>query len=119
MVVSVQPHAEPGGLVSPNLSNRLLVALAAVVAGVGIAEATVHRNWDVLGLFSGIVALMVVLLLRTFSGRPAVPLRRDLVAWLDERAVSAGEPLEQVADRAVSAYRAGLSVESADIDRAS
>ena len=69
--------------------------------------------------FRMMAALMVVLLFRTLSGRPAVPLRRDLVAWLDERAVSAGEPLERVADRAVSAYRAGLSVESTDIDRAS
>ena len=64
---------------SPNLSSRLLVALGAVIAGVDIAEATVHHDWDVQGLFSGILAFMVVLLFRTLSGRD--PSSRFGVTW--------------------------------------
>ena len=96
---------------SPALVNRLLLALVVVVAVVGLADSSVQGDWDVFVLFAAIAVVVTVLLLRTFAGRVAISLRRDLVEWLDERAVAGGEPPERVADRAVSAYRAGLSVD--------
>lgn len=101
---------------SPALVNRLLLALVLVVAVVGLAEASVHGDWDVFVLFAAIAFVVTVLLLRTFVGRAAISLRRDLVEWLDERAVAGGEPPDRVADRAVSAYRAGLSVDPVTFD---
>ena len=113
------PRTGTSDRVAPKLSSRLPLVLAAVVASVGVAESIVQRDWDVLSLFIAIVVLLAGLFLRTFVGRPTISLRRDLVVWLDERAVTAGEPLERVADRAVSAYRAGLSVEPNEDDRGS
>jgi len=95
--------------VAPNLSNRILLGLSALMAGVGAAHAAVGEDWDAFALFTALAFMMAALLIRTVRGRPAVPLRADLVAWLEERATSGGESVEEVADRAVSAYRAGLS----------
>ena len=94
---------------TPTTQNRILVLLAGVVAVVGIVDSLVDSAWDHLTMFAIILAFLGLILLRMAGRRPAVPIRADLVAWLDDRAVSSGESLETVADRAVSAYRAGLS----------
>lgn len=103
-----------GAPLTPNLSNKVILFLASIVAIVGVIDAWVDADWDLGALFGLILVLLVVLWARLSYGRPAVPLRADLVGWLDERAVSAGESIEGVADRAVSAYRAGLTVSADD-----
>ena len=99
---------------TPKLSNRMILALAGVVSVVGLADAAVDTDWDEFGLFVLVLVLVVVLAARISWGRPAVPLRGDLVAWLEERAVDGGESPEAVADRAVAAYRAGLTISPDD-----
>ena len=94
---------------TPTTQNKILVLLAAVVAIVGVVDSVVDSAWDHLTLFAIILVLLGLMWLRMAGRRPAVPIRADLVAWLDDRAVSSGDSLGTVADRAVSAYRAGLS----------
>ena len=65
-------------------------------------------------VFGLVLAVQVALWARLSWGRTSVPVRRDLVFWLRERAVAAGEPVEHVADRAIGAYRAGLVADPDD-----
>jgi len=95
--------------VVPNLSNKLILAAASAIAVVGLVDAAVAAAWDLVVLIGMILGLHVVLWIQLSWGRPAVPLRADLVRWLGDRAVAGGEPVERVADRAVAAYRVGLS----------
>jgi len=101
---------------TPNLSNTLLLAAASIAAIIGIVDAAVELEWDLLVLFSIILGIHLVIWLHLSWGRPAVPLRADLVSWLRDRAVAGGEPVERVADRAVGAYRAGLTGRDTDTD---
>ena len=74
-----------------------------------MVDGIVSREWDFLAVFVAALALQLLLLARLSGRRPAVPIRRDLVAWLREQAALGGEPMESVADRAISAYQAGFS----------
>ncbi|MGI9604356.1 MAG: hypothetical protein ACR2QE_20925, partial [Acidimicrobiales bacterium] len=94
---------------TPNIRSRLLLAATAVVVVVGLADAAASGEWDLFGLLAIIVVLQGLIWLQLSWGRPAVPLRADLVSWLDDRAVAGGESVENVADRAIGAYRAGLT----------
>jgi len=95
--------------VIPSLSNKLILIAASLTAVVGVADAAVAGNWDLVAVLGIVLGLQVLLWIRISWGRPAVPLRADLVRWLGDRAVAGGEPLERVADRAVGAYRTGLT----------
>lgn len=98
----------------PTPSNRTVLWLTAAVALVGVLDASVGRNWDLVAVFALIAVLQVLLLLRLSSSRRRdVPLRADLVRWLRDRAAAEGESAELIADRAVSAYRADLVGRSA------
>lgn len=88
--------------------DRHLLGLATLVAGIGAVDAAISRDADLLVLFVGLAALVATVLVRSHLGRRAVPLRKDVVAWLDERAVATGERVEVLADRSISSYRAGL-----------
>jgi hypothetical protein len=103
-------------VMSPTVSTRLVLVLLCVVALVGAVDAVVEGHWDLAAVFGSILALTVLLLLRHQSRRPPVPLRGDLVAWLRERGTATGEDPEIIADRALSAYRAGLVATEPDRD---
>ncbi|HET9901316.1 MAG TPA: hypothetical protein VFR46_09670 [Actinomycetes bacterium] len=89
--------------------DRLLVVGCTVVAIVGLADATISREADLAAVFATLLLLLVLLLARLQLGRPAVGLRRDVVAWLRAQNRSTGEPIDQIASRAVAAYRVQLA----------
>ena len=89
---------------SPTATTRLLVFAAIVVALIGAVDAGIGGEWDLFVLFVGILAIATALGLRLESRRPAVPVRRDLVAWLRDRSSISGEPLSTVTDRAIATY---------------
>ena len=93
---------------APTDLNRLILLLATVVSLVGALDAVVGGQYDLVVVFGLGAALQLILLLRLQFGRPAVPLRRDLVAWLRQRSAEQGEPLEALADRCVASARAEL-----------
>jgi hypothetical protein len=76
---------------------------------VGGLDAGRSGAWDLVAIFAALVVGLVALLARTSLQRPLVPLRADLVRWMGQRAAISGEPTGAVADRAVAAYRAGLT----------
>jgi hypothetical protein len=98
----------------PTVTNRTVLVLTVAVAAIGVVDAAVGRNWDLLFVFALVGLLQLVLLLRLSGRRPAVPLRADLVHWLRDRSEAEGESPERILDRAVSAYRAGLLGAGAD-----
>jgi hypothetical protein len=99
--------------VSPTATTRLLVFSAVVVAFIGAVDAGIGGEWDLFVLFVGILAIAVVLGSRLESRRPAIPVRRDLVAWLRDRSSLSGESLSTVTDRAIATYqdRYGVVIE--------
>ena len=90
---------------NPTLTTRLLVLASTLVVTLGIVDAAIGSDWDLFALLLIAGALHVTLILRLQSKRPGVPVRRDLVAWLSDRAALGGEPLDAVVDRALAAYR--------------
>jgi hypothetical protein len=77
---------------------------AVVVALVGAVDAGIGGEWDLFVLFVGIFVIAATLGLKLESRRPAIPVRRDLVAWLRDRSSISGEPLSTVTDRAIATY---------------
>jgi hypothetical protein len=102
---------------SPTATTRLLVFAGIVVALIGAIDAAIGGEWDLFVLFIAILVIAAALGLRLESRRPAIPVRRDLVAWLRDRSSISGEPLSTVADRAIATYadRYGVVV---DVDEA-
>jgi hypothetical protein len=94
--------------VPPTDVNKVILALAAIVCAVGAVDAAVGHDLDLVAVFILAGVLQLALLLRLHTGRPAVPLRGDLVAWLRDRAAAEDEPIGAVADRCVAACRADL-----------
>jgi hypothetical protein len=90
---------------SPSATNRLIVVGLLVVTGIGAVDATISREWDLLVILVVALALSSVLVARLESKRPEIPVRRDLVAWLRERAAVSGETIGALTDRALMAYR--------------
>jgi hypothetical protein len=95
----------------PTILVRTMLAAMLVLCGVGALEAGRGDEWDLVVLFGGVAVLTVVLLIRTAGSRQLVPVRADLVRWMASRAAVAGERTEDLADRAVAAYRDGLTGE--------
>ena len=93
----------------PTVTTRLLLVLALVATAVGFVDSAVGRQWDTVAVFGIVILLVGAVLARVQSRRPPMPLRRDLADWLRERAAATGEDPEVVADRAVAAYRSGLT----------
>lgn len=94
---------------APTTLNRAVLVMTSVVLTVGVIDGIVSREWDFLAVFALALALQLLLLARLSGRRPAVPIRRDLVTWLRNQAALGGEPMDSVADRAISAYRAGFT----------
>jgi hypothetical protein len=102
---------------NPNGTVRLLLTANLVVLTIGAIDAGVDGDWDLFVVFAIALGIGIALLLRVESRRPAIPVRRDLVAWLRDRASISGESLESVTDRAIATYaeRYGLVM---DVDKA-
>lgn len=101
---------------SPTGGAKLLVVVAGVVAIVGAIDAAISGEWDLFVLFMIIVVVASALGLRLESRRPAIPIRRDLVHWLGNRASASGESMSVVTDRAIATFadRYGAAV---DVDK--
>jgi hypothetical protein len=105
-VAAVGSGKEQG--VTATMSSRLLLGLLLVIALVGILETVRAKHWDVVVLFAMVALLGTVMLMRSWIGMPLVPVRTDLVRWLNRRGAEADERIESVASRAIAAYRDGL-----------
>ncbi|HEX6219509.1 MAG TPA: hypothetical protein VF115_00295 [Acidimicrobiia bacterium] len=89
---------------SPTGTTKLLVTANVVVLGIGVIDAGFSAEWDLFVILTLGLAISLALLVRLESRRPAVPIRRDLVAWLNDRASISGESLTAVADRAIATF---------------
>ncbi len=89
----------------PSTYSLYLLAVAAAIAVVGAIDAAIGRQWDALAIFCGLAAILIGLVVMSRWGRPGVPVRADLVAWLRHRSLETAEPVGLVADRAISQYR--------------
>jgi hypothetical protein len=89
---------------SPTGTVKMLVSANVVVMGVGLVDAGIGGQWDLFVLFAIGLGLGVALLFRVESRRPSIPIRRDLVAWLRDRASLSGQPLTTVTDRAIATF---------------
>jgi hypothetical protein len=92
---------------SGHRATILVVTLA--VAVLGVADAVFSDDWDLVAVFVLLVAVQLLSLAGLQRHRATVTVRRDLSAWLTERAAATGEPADRIADRCVAAYRAGLT----------
>jgi hypothetical protein len=93
---------------TPTMFTRTTMVVMIAVALVGAFGAARSGSWDLAGVFVALVALTMLLLLRTSAVRPLVPVRADLVRWLARRSAQSGERPQDLADRAIAAYRSGL-----------
>lgn len=89
---------------SPTGTAKLLVTANVVVLGIGVIDAVLSAEWDLLVILALGLVISLALLVRLESRRPAIPIRRDLVVWLEDRAFIAGESLSAVADRAIATF---------------
>lgn len=89
---------------SPTGIVKLLVGANLIVAIVGSVDAGISGEWDLFVLFAIGLLLSVALIMRLESSRPAIPIRRDLVSWLRDRASVSGESLTAVTDRAIATF---------------
>jgi hypothetical protein len=99
---------------TPSTQQRILLRLVAAVSVVGIIDGIVGGDVDVVLMFSLTLLGWIVVVLRISWHRPAVPIRADLVRWMESRAVEGGESIDAVADRAIAAYRQGLTAPTTD-----
>lgn len=90
---------------APSGVNRLIVAGLALSSGIGTIDAIISHEWDLLVVFALTLGLSIALLGRFETGRPEIPVRHDLVAWLRERSSGSGETIGALTDRALAAYR--------------
>jgi hypothetical protein len=101
----------------PTGATKLLVVSGIVVALVGAVDAAIGGEWDLFVLFLAGFVIAVALGVGLESRRPAIPIRRDLVAWLRDRSSVSGEPLSTVTDRAIATYADRYGV-VAEVDKA-
>lgn len=90
------------------LSSRILLPAAAITIGVGILDAGVSREWDLLALFVLAEVLLVMRWALQRVHRVEVTLRPDLAHWIEDRAERTGEPFDDVLDRSVATFRHGV-----------
>lgn len=95
----------------PTVFVRTTLAAATVLCGLGAMGAARAEEWDLVIVFGAVAAMTALLLARTWISRILVPIRADLVRWMAGRAAVTGERTEDLADRAIAAYRDGLTGE--------
>lgn len=98
----------------PTMLTRTTLAVMVAIAVVGAFAAGRTDAWDQALIFGAVAIMAAYLLLRTTAARPLVPVRADLVRWLGHRSARTGERPQDLADRAIAAYRAGLVGEDPD-----
>jgi len=91
-----------------SFSSNLSVSIASVLAVVGAFDAFIGGEWDFFVLFVAIGFMLITVWLRHRADRIPTTLRTDLARWLEHQSRMSGEPMEDVMDRALSAYRTGL-----------
>lgn len=94
---------------SPTTTNSVIVGLAVIIAGVGIVDAAIGGQPDLVVVFVLLAILLATLFASLHRRRPAIPIRADLVRWLRDRSAVAGEDIEVLADRCIASYRAELT----------
>ncbi|KGN40705.1 hypothetical protein [Knoellia aerolata] len=88
--------------------ERVLLLTIAGVAAVGLVDAALVREPDLVVLFAGVVVLCFVWFLLVPPSRRRLTTRADLFAWLQARSDLTGEPVGRIADRALATYRRQL-----------
>lgn len=81
-----------------------------LIAAVGAIDAARTSDWAIVGLF-GILALGIAAFVTQVDRRRGVILRRDLQTWVERTSSATGETPDEMASRAVSRLRAGISGE--------
>jgi hypothetical protein len=94
--------------------GRVTTAAIALVALVGLADALAGGARDLAATFALVLVLAGAQASTVWSRHRSVPIRADLVRWMSSRALAGEETLGAVADRAVSAYRAGFVDDAAE-----
>ena len=78
--------------------TRLLEAMVALTALVGLLDAIAGEQADLALVFAIALALSLVLVARSAVGRREVAVRRDLAKWLADRAAVEGDTAGAIAD---------------------
>lgn len=91
-----------------SVSTRVLISISLVVVGVGIADAAISREWDLLAIFVLVGLVLALLWTRQRATRLPVTLRPDLAHALEREAQRNAEPFDEILDRAVAWYHHGL-----------
>jgi hypothetical protein len=91
-----------------SLANRVTVVVIIGIAAIGTADAATGGAWDLVAVFAAVAVAAASMLVRSVGRRRQVSVRSDLVRWLEAYAATGDERLEDVADRVVALYRAGL-----------
>lgn len=94
--------------------NVLALVVALLVTSVGMVDAAIGGQVDLVVVLAVAAALQAVALVGLWAGPRPVHLRADLAAWAERHAVATGEPAERIVARCVAAYRAGLTVDSGE-----
>ena len=84
------------------ISIRGLLLISLTICGVGVVDAFVGAEWDLLAILSLSILMQAAIWFRQWSSRVPVFLRSDLVHQMEIRAERSGEPFEAVLDRAVA-----------------
>lgn len=90
---------------NPETHVRLAAVAVMMVLAIGVLDATIGGEWDLLAVLVIAGALQLVVVTSVRPGRQVVPIRGDLVRWARERAQRGGEPVGVVLDRAVAHAR--------------
>jgi hypothetical protein len=75
----------------------------------GAVEAARSEHIGLFGLFAGLLVIGIALAFQLARMQRAFVLRSDISHWVDEASAVTGESPEVLVNRALSAYRAGLS----------
>lgn len=97
-----------------NVSTRVLLTVSLIITGVGVLDAAIGSEWDLLIIFALSAALQLAIWLRQGASRRTTTIRPDLAQWLERRSESTGEPYEDVVDRALATFKQGLYADDHD-----
>lgn len=89
-------------------TDRIMILAVVLVALTGLFDAWIIEEPETALLFVVLLILGLVLLARTVSKRRPLRVRADLAGWMQQRSDLTGEPVEQIADRALATYRLQL-----------
>jgi hypothetical protein len=97
---------------SPRLQIRFLVGLGVVLTAIAAFDVANDLNWDAFWVLVGAGVIQLLAIAALGGARRSVPIRADLVRWLEHRSESTGESVHRIADRGLATYRASLEMPS-------